>query len=279
MIPSDYDSGEKPNWCPGCADFGVWMSLNTALIKLGKAGNEVLIVYGIGCHGHMVNFTKVNGFEGLHGRPIPVAEGAKIANSDLPVIVIAGDGDTYGEGLGHFITAAKSNHNITVIVHNNQVYGLTIGQTSPTSLKGFKTKTTPEGAPSDPLNPMALAIASGASFVARSFAGDIAHCADMISQAVLHKGFSIIDIFQPCVTFNSLNTYQWFRERIYKLEGHNSSDKEAAIKKGLEEEKLPVGIFYRENRETYEDSIKTIKNTPLAKQKLEVDKEKLLEEF
>ena len=154
---------------------------------------------------------------------------------DVPVIVVAGDGDTYGEGLGHFITAARTNHDVTVIVHNNQVYGLTIGQASPTSLKGFKTKTTPEGVVSEPINPISLAISAGASFVSRSFAGDVPHAVDMIKQAVEHEGFALVDVFQPCVTFNKLNTYQWFRERTYKLENHDSSSKEAALQKAFEE--------------------------------------------
>ena len=276
----DYDSDEKPNWCAnGCGDFGIWVALKKALAEMDLGGDDVLVVYGVGCHGHMVNFTRVNGFEGLHGRPIPVAEGAKTANHDLPVIVIAGDGDTYGEGLGHFITAARTNHDITVIVHNNQVYGLTIGQTSPTSMKGFKTKANPEGEISEPVNPMSLAISAGASFVSRSFAGDIPHAVDTIKQAVRHKGFSLVDIFQPCVTFNKLNTYQWFRERVYKLEGHDPSDKDAAFKKSLEDDKLPIGLFYREERETYEEQLDALKKAPLVRQKPETGRDKLLEEF
>ncbi len=264
-----------------CGDFGIWASLKQAFIKQNLGGDDVLIVYGIGCHGHMVNFTKVNGFEGLHGRPIPAAEGAKLANHKLPIIVVAGDGDTYGEGLGHFITGARSNHNITVIVHNNQVYGLTIGQTSPTSAKGFKTKTTPDGAIAEPINPIGLALASGASFVARGFAGDMQHSAELIKQAMEHKGFALVDIFQPCVTFNYLNTYQWFRERVYKLENenHDSSNMESAMKKAFETERLPIGVFYKEEKQTYEESLPVISHEPLVNQPTKVNKGELLKEF
>ena len=275
----DYDSDEKPNWCVGCGDFGIWVAVKRALAEMDLSGDEVLIVYGVGCHGHMVNFTKVNGFEGLHGRPIPVAEGVKMANHDLPVIVVAGDGDTYGEGLGHFITAARTNHDITVVVHNNQVYGLTIGQTSPTSGKGLKTKANPEGELSEPVNPISLAISAGAGFVSRSFAGDVMHLTQTIKEAVNHKGFSLVDVFQPCVTFNKKNTYQWFKEKIYKLEGHDPKNKEEALKKSFEHDKLPIGIFYQESRPVYERQIPSLKKTPLVKQKIKIDKKKLFEEF
>lgn len=279
MKPQDYDSGEKPNWCAGCGDYGVWLSIKTAFSKLGLQSDGVLVVYGVGCHGHMVNFTKVNGFEGLHGRPIPVAQGAKIANHRLPVLVVSGDGDTYGEGIGHFIAAARANSDITCVVHNNQVYGLTIGQASPTSMRGFKAKSNPEGVISEPVNPIALAIASGATFVARGFAGDMAFTAELIMQAVEHRGFAVVDVFQPCVTFNSLNTYEWFRQRVYKLESHDASDRVAAMKKALETEKLPIGVFYREIRPAYEDELDIIKDVPLVSQSLVVDKDKLLAEF
>ncbi len=279
MNPEDYSTGKKPTWCAACGNFGVWLSVKKALSNLNLGGDEALIFYGIGCHGNTVSFTNINGFKGLHGRPIPAAAGAKMANHKLPIIVIAGDGDTYGEGMNHFLSAARSNHDITVIAHDNQVYGLTTGQASPTTLKGAKTKTTPYGKAEEPVNPITTAIAAGATFVARGFAGEPAFTSELIKQAIEHKGFAIVDVLQPCVTFNSLNTFQWFRERVYKLENHNTGDKIEAMKKALETEKLPIGIFYREEKPTYEEKTPAIKETPLVKQKMEVDNEKLLEEF
>ncbi len=279
MMPEDYNSNEKPTWCSGCSNFGLWLAVKKALNNLNLGGDDAVIFYGIGCHGNTVSFTNVNGFKGLHGRPIPAAEGAKIVNHKLPIIVLGGDGDTYGEGMNHFISAARSNHDITVVVHDNQIYGLTTGQASPTTLKGAKTKTTPEGKIEEPVNPLTTAIAAGATFIARGFAGDMEFTAELIKKAAEHKGFAIVDVLQPCVTFNNLNTFQWFRERIYKLENHDTSDKIAAIKKALETEKLPVGIFYAEKKPTYEEQTPAIKETPLVKQKMEVDMKKLLEEF
>jgi 2-oxoglutarate ferredoxin oxidoreductase subunit beta len=279
MMPEDYNTKQFPNWCPGCGDLSIWASLKSALMKLNLTGDKVLVTYGIGCHGHMVNFLKVNGFEGLHGRPVPVAEGVKLANHKLPVIAVSGDGDAYGEGLTHFLNAARGNHNLTYIVHNNQVYGLTTGQTSPTSMKGFKSKSTPEGVIDEPVNPLTLAISAGATFVSRGFAGDIPFTTELIMQAINHNGFALVDIFQPCVTFNKINTYQWFREHIYKLQDHNTADKIAAMKKAMETEKLPIGIFYKENKPAYEDQVSEIKQLPLIKQSLKVDTKQLMEEF
>ncbi len=281
MMPEGYNSSEKPTWCASCGNFGVWLSAKKALSNLNLGGDEALIFYGIGCHGNTVSFTNINGFKGLHGRPIPAAEGAKMANHELPVIVIAGDGDTYGEGMNHFISAARSNSNITVVVHDNQIYGLTTGQASPTTQKGAKTKTTPEGKIEEPVNPITTAIAAGATFVARGFAGDPEFTTELIKKAIKHKGFALVDVFQPCVTFNSLNTFQWFREKTYKLEEgkHDASDKIEAMKKALETEKLPIGIFYREEKPTHEEQTPAIKETPLVKQKLEADFERLVQEF
>ncbi len=281
MKPEDYNSNEKPTWCGGCGNFGLWLSVKKALNNLKLGADEVLIFYGIGCHGNTVSFANVNGFKALHGRAIPTAAGAKMANHKLPIMVLGGDGDTYGEGMNHFISAARSNHDITVVVHDNQIYGLTTGQASPTTLKGSKTKTTPEGKIEEPVNPITTAIAAGATFVARGFSGDTEFTAELIKKAVEHKGFAVVDVLQPCVTFNNLNTFRWFRERIYKLEGgnHNSSDKMAAMQKALETEKLPFGIFYREEKPTYEEQTPAIKETPLTRHSMEVDKKRLLEEF
>ncbi|MBI3033668.1 2-oxoacid:ferredoxin oxidoreductase subunit beta [Candidatus Woesearchaeota archaeon] len=206
--PQSLNSGVFPNWCAGCGDFSIFAALKNALVKMDMPVEKHFFTYGIGCHGHMVNFMKAYGFEGLHGRPIPVAEGAKLANRELNVIVVAGDGDTYGEGMSHLMHIMRRNFDITLIVHNNMVYGLTIGQASPTADCGFKSRSTPEGLIEHPVNPIALAIAGGATFVARGFAGDPAHLSSLIVEGVNHRGFSIIDVFQPCVTFNHINTYQ-----------------------------------------------------------------------
>ena len=210
-------------------------------------------------------------FNSLHGRPVPPAIGAKIANPDLVVIAVSGDGDGYGEGGNHFIHAARRNHDITYLVHNNQVYGLTKGQASPTSDAGFVTKTTPYGA-ANPVNPIALAVVSGASFVSRGFAGDTEHLANIIKQGITHRGFSLIDILQPCVSFNHQNTFQWYRERVYKLEGEDSydpGDKKAALEKALEwGEKIPIGVIYEEELPVYEDQLPALRKGSLVTQKI-----------
>jgi 2-oxoglutarate ferredoxin oxidoreductase subunit beta len=278
---SDY-AGLEPAWCPGCGNFGILKALNRALVEMKIEPHQVLLVSGIGQAGKLPHYTKGNVFNSLHGRPVPPAIGAKIANSELIVIAVSGDGDAYGEGGNHFIHAARRNHDITYLVHNNQVYGLTKGQASPTSDVGFITKTTPYGAAS-PVNPIALAIVSGASFVGRGFAGDIDHLSNLIKKGITHRGFALIDILQPCVSFNHKNTFQWYKERVYKLEDkrYNSSDKKAALEKALEwGERIPIGIIYEENLPVYEDQLPALSKSPLVKQKIGSHRvEKLLAEF
>lgn len=255
-----------PTWCPGCGDFGIWLSLKQALAGLGIGPSDALLVYGIGCHGNMYDWMRTYAFEGLHGRAIPVAQGAKLANHKLPVIAVTGDGDCLGEGGNHFIHAAKRNPDITVIIHDNQVYGLTTGQASPTAQPGFKTKSTPEGAVDEPINPLTLAICSGATFVARGFAGDTPGLTQLLTAAISHKGFSVVDIFQPCVTFDKVHTYQWYRQRLYELEGtgYVSDNKLKAIAKAFEwGDKIPVGLFYKEDKPTSEDREPALVEKPL----------------
>jgi len=279
----DFATPVFPTWCPGCGNFGIWGALKNALVELDWKPEEVLIVYGIGCSGNGADFLKTYGFHGLHGRTLPVATGAKLSNHELKVVAVAGDGDGYGIGVGHFIHAMRRNLDITLIAHNNQVYGLTTGQTSPTSDKGFATKSTPTGVIELPVNPIALALSSGATFISRGFAGDIKYLTNLLVEALSHKGFSLIDIFQPCVTFNNLNTYDWFRDRVYKLEAenHNPQDKPEAFNKSQEwGDKIPIGLFYKEHRSTYEDELPQIAEKPLVQHDIEnIDISSLLDNF
>ncbi len=267
---NDY-AGGKPAWCPGCGDFSILAAVKKALVDLRLEPYKVLMVSGIGQAGKLPHYTKCNVFNGLHGRPVPAAIGAKIANPELTVIAISGDGDGYGEGGNHWIHAMRRNHDITYLVHNNQVYGLTKGQASPTSDQGFVTKTTLEGAP-PPVYPIALAIAAGAGFIARGFAGDIEHLAELIKAGISYKGFALIDILQPCVAFNHKNTYDWYKERVYKLDeaSYNSSDKMGAFEKSQEwGERIPIGIIYREETASFEEQVPALKKGPLVKQKID----------
>jgi 2-oxoglutarate ferredoxin oxidoreductase subunit beta len=279
---SDY-AGIKPAWCPGCGNFGILRALNRALVELEIEPHQVLLVSGIGQAGKLPHYTRGNVFNSLHGRPVPPAIGAKIVNPELKVIAVSGDGDGYGEGGNHFIHAARRNHDITYLVHNNQVYGLTKGQASPTSDLGFITKTTPDGAAS-PLNPIALAIVCGASFVSRSFAGDVAHLSHVIKEGITHKGFSLIDILQPCPSFNHQNTFQWYRERVYKLEdesGYDPGDRKVALERAQEwGERIPIGIIYRKDLPVYEERLPALSKGPLVRQEnIPTRVEKLLAEF
>lgn len=277
----DYAATTPIAWCPGCGNFGILGALRKALVELGIEPHQLLLVSGIGQAPKLPHYIHDNVFNGLHGRAIPAAAAAKIANHELIVVVIDGDGGAYGEGAGHWLAAMRRNVNMTYLVHNNQVYGLTKGQASPTSDLGFITKTTPMGA-SQPVNPLAVSIASDVSFLARSFAGDGEHLTQMIKKAVQHRGFALLDILQPCVTFNRKNTYQWYRERVYKLEdGYDPGDKAAAFVKAQEwGDRIPVGVIYRQERPVYEEQLPALKEMPLVKQKIDpLQFEKLLDEF
>ncbi len=283
ITADSYKTGFLLTWCPGCGDFGIWTALKDALSKLGIGPDDALLVYGIGCHGNMSDWMRTYAFVGLHGRALPVAQGAKLANHKLPVICVCGDGDCLGEGGNHFIHAAKRNSNITVLIHDNQVYGLTTGQASPTAEPGFKTKSTPQGAVDEPINPLTLSLTAGATFVARGFAGDIPGLSQIIADAVNHKGFSVVDILQPCVTFDKVHTYAWYRQRLYQLqaEGYKPDNKLEAIKRAMEwGDKIPLGIFYKEDKPTSEDREPALARSPLLELPLGVpDLPALLSEF
>jgi 2-oxoglutarate/2-oxoacid ferredoxin oxidoreductase subunit beta len=272
----------KPTWCPGCGDFGIWGAFKNACVKENWDNTNTVLTAGIGCHGHINNYTKITSFEGLHGRAIPLGIGIKIANHKLNVFVFTGDGDCLAEGGNHFIHASRRNHDITVILHNNEIYGLTVGQTSPTSPLGFKTKSTPGGNPDYPINPLGLAIASGATFVARGYAGDIPNLTELIIKANNHHGFSVIDILQPCVTFNKECTHQFYQENCYPLDKkYNSNDKSEAFKKSQEWglKQIPLGIIYEEEKPSYESMIPQIKEKTLIENPIERNLEELFKKY
>ena len=279
---ADY-TGITPSWCPGCGNYGILKAVNEALAGLAIEPHQVLIVSGIGQAGKLPHYTKCNTLNELHGRALPAAIGAKLANPDLIVIAEGGDGDGYGEGGNHFIYSMRRNHDITYLVHNNQVYGLTKGQASPTSDPGFVTRTTPEGA-GPAINPLAMAIAAGATFVARGFAGDIKHLSGVIQKGITHMGFSLIDILQPCVSFNHRNTFSWYKERVYNIEENTSyelGNSVSAFEKAQEwGDKIPIGVLYKKESPSFEARRILPESTPLVKQKLDPrDIEKLLDEF
>jgi len=268
----DLKTPEKNTWCPGCGNFGILVAFKSALVQVGLERDQVVLVSGIGCHGKMVNHVNVNGFHGIHGRVLPLATGIKLANPNLTVVGFAGDADCYDEGWEHFTHAIRRNIDITLIVHNNMVLGLTTGQATATSQQGFKTKSTPFGVIPPMLNPMAHALVSNGTFVGRGFAGDVRHLTGLMVEAIKHRGFSFLDVLQPCVTFNYLNTYDWFKERAYKLEeeGHDYADKQRALEKSFEwGDRIPIGIFYKVERLTYRDSLPHVKDTRLTKLPIE----------
>ena len=278
----DYADKIPIAWCPGCGNFAILQAVRKALVELQLEPHQVLFVSGIGQAPKLPHYTHGNVFNGLHGRTLPVATGAKLANHELVVIGIDGDGGAYGEGAGHLLAAMRRNVDITYLVHNNQVYGLTKGQASPTSDLGFVTKTTPSGAV-QPLNPLALALASDITFLARGFAGDIENLTGLIKAGIEHRGFSLIDILQPCVSFNHKNTFQWYRERVYKVEDevYDSGDRMVVFAKTLEwGDRIPIGTIYRKERPVYEEQFPFLKGMPLIKRKIDPSEfEGLLDEF
>ncbi|MFA5794203.1 MAG: 2-oxoacid:ferredoxin oxidoreductase subunit beta [Candidatus Brocadiia bacterium] len=265
-----FDNNSKPAWCPGCGDFGILNAVKKALVDMSKAPHEVLLVSGIGQASKLPHYLNCNCFDGLHGRLLPVAQGCKIANKDLTVIAVGGDGDNYGEGGNHFIHAIRRNVDITLLVHDNQIYGLTKGQASPTSDAGMVTKVQNYGVLLSPFNPLAVAIALDCGFVARGFAGDIEHLSGLIKEAAAYPGFALVDILQPCVTFNKTNTYKWYRERVYKVNqepGYDPADRLKAFDKSLQwGDKIPIGLVYRKDKTPYHQRVPALKGPALAKQ-------------
>lgn len=276
-----YKGPVDPDWCPGCGDFGVLRAVQTAAGKQGVKPENLAVVSGIGCSSNLPGFIHAYGVHSLHGRSVPVATGVHLANTDLKVVITGGDGDGYGIGVGHLVHAMRRNLDVTYVVMDNQIYGLTTGQASPTTTHEHKTKSTPFGNPEFPLNPLALALTCGASYVARGFSGEAAHLAEMIAGGMAHRGFSLIDVFSPCVTYNKVNTYPFFKQRVYKLEDEkwDTSDFHKALEKSFEwGDKIPLGLFYKEDKPTYQDNEPVLQNGPLTKAELGVSKE-LFDEF
>lgn len=263
----DYESTFENKWCPGCGNFGILAALKDALVDLKRAPEQLLVVSGIGQAAKTPHFLKCNAFHGLHGRALPLATGAKMANHELTIVVHSGDGDCYGEGGNHFIHAIRRNVDLTVLVHNNRVYGLTKGQASPTSALGMVTPMQHRGTVSDPLNPLSMALIAGAGFVARGFSGHGKHLGGLIRAAISHRGFSLIDILQPCVSLNRVNTYEWYSERVYDLapEGYVPDDFSAALTLSHQgDDRLPLGILYRKETPTFMDRMGAFEGRPLV---------------
>jgi 2-oxoglutarate ferredoxin oxidoreductase subunit beta len=291
----DYRTKVHNDWCPGCGDFGILNAVQMALFELKLEPHDVAIVSGIGCSGKTPHFVNTYGFHTLHGRSLPIATGIKLANTALTVVAVGGDGDGYGIGAGHFLNTGRRNLDFTYVVHDNQVYGLTKGQASPTLPKGERTKSMPSPAIIEGINPLATAISAGYTFVARSYALDVRHLKEILKAAILHKGSALVDILQTCPTYNDINTKEWYAgadltskaPRLYKLEetGYDGNVKDPndanevnrmkgqAITRSFEwGEKIPIGVFYRIQEPTYEDMIAqrmpSYKEVPLVKQDL-----------
>ncbi len=261
-------------WCPGCGNFGIRTILMEVFEELNLSPNKIVIVSGIGQAAKMPHYINVNGFHTLHGRAIPIATGVKIANSELTVIAEGGDGDMYAEGGNHFIHGIRRNPNITVIVHNNQIYGLTKGQASPTTMMGVKTPAQPQGVFEEPFNAVSVAISLDASFVARTFVGYKDLTKKIIKEAIKNKGFSFVEIFQPCVSFNKINTYEWYEKNTYFINNHDPYNKIEAMKIAMRTDYFPVGIIYRSDKKDFNKNVDLTK--PLFNKKINKNKLKEL---
>ena len=273
----DFRNNVKPNWCPGCGDFSVQAAIQKAAANIGLEPEEVAIITGIGCSGRLSGYINSYGVHSIHGRALPLAQGVKMANKDLTVIASGGDGDGYAIGMGHTIHALRRNMNMTYIVMDNQIYGLTKGQTSPSSAVGFVTKTTPKGNIEKNVAPLELALSSGATFVAQGFSSDIKGLTKLIEDAINHDGFSFVNVFSPCVTYNKINTYDWFKEHLTSIddiEGYDITDKQLAMKTVLDHESLVKGIVYQDTTTpSYESQISELEHEALAKRDIHITEE------
>lgn len=282
----DFRNNVKPNWCPGCGDFSVQAAIQRASANVGLEPEQLAIVSGIGCSGRISGYINSYGFHGVHGRALPIAQGLKMANRELTVLAAGGDGDGFAIGMGHTVHAIRRNIDVTYIVMDNQIYGLTKGQTSPRSSVGFKTKSTPQGSIESTLAPLEIALAAGATFVAQSFSSNLKQLTALIEEGMKHKGFSLINVFSPCVTFNKINTYDWFKENIVDLEtvpDYDPSNRAQAMSKLMETNGMITGLIYQDkSRKSYEDLVPGFKPEGLANQDVSLSKEdfdKLVAEF
>lgn len=282
----DFRNSVKPNWCPGCGDFSVQAAIQRAAANVGIEPHELAVVSGIGCSGRLSGYINSYGFHGIHGRALPLAQGLKMANRDLHVIASGGDGDGFAIGMGHTVHAIRRDIDLTYVVMDNQIYGLTKGQTSPRSAAGFVTKSTPNGAIEPSLKPLEVALSSGATFVAQGFSTDIKELTALIEEGIKHKGFSFINVFSPCVTYNKVNTYEWFKENLTKLsdiEGYDPQNREQAMQTVMEKEGLVTGIIYQntENK-SYQEQVEGYSEVPLVDVDLKLPEEQfneLVKEF
>jgi 2-oxoglutarate ferredoxin oxidoreductase subunit beta len=253
-----YKSDEKPTWCPGCGDFGVLNALYNAVRAKGWEPKDIVLVSGIGCSSRLPFFANTYGFHGVHGRVMPIATGVRVANPELKVLALGGDGDAFAIGGGHFIHAARRNLDVCYVIMDNAIYGLTKGQTSPTSSVGFVTKSTPKGSPDRSISPLLLALASGATFVARAFSGRPKELAEIIVQGIDHNGFAVVDCYSPCPTFNKVNTFKAYREETANLpEDYDPTDRVKALEYAAKDEPLYLGVFYREQGDSFEDHVRS----------------------
>ncbi len=282
MKSQDYKTSDEIAWCPGCGNFGIWNAVRASLAEMNLAPKDVLLVSGIGQAAKLPHYVQANCFNGLHGRALPVAAAAKMANPKLTVIVTTGDGDCYGEGGNHLLHNIRRNVDLTVLVHDNQIYGLTKGQASPTTDPGTRTKVQTGGVILAPFQPLEVAIALGAGFVARGYTKDQALLSGLIQEAVRHRGFALVDILQPCVSFNKKNTYAWYDKRVYTLGAeYDPADKAAAYVKAAEwGDRIPLGVLYRRESPTYADQSGWADKPPLVEADISrVDVSPLLAEF
>jgi len=265
---------QSPTWCPGCGIYGIYTAFKKAAASLDLNPEQLVIVTGIGCHGRFNNYFKSYGFHGLHGRTLPVATGIKLTNPALQVVAISGDGDAYSIGLGHFIHACRRNINITYLVVDNRIYALTQGQTSPTSSRGFVSVSSPFGSQEEALDGPRLAMAAGATFIGRGFSGQISQLANLIKKGIEHKGLALIEALSPCVTYNKVNTYSWYREHIYNLDedpNYDPHQKSLAWAKVSSQGKIPIGLIYEESRPSFESLVWPDERKPLAFTELKIE--------
>jgi len=277
----EFRNNVRPNWCPGCGDFSVQAAIQRAVANVGLEPEDLAVISGIGCSGRISGYIYSYGFHGIHGRALPIAQGVKMANRDLTVIASGGDGDGFAIGMGHTVHAIRRNIDMTYIVMDNQIYGLTKGQTSPRSEFGFKTKSTPDGSVESALSVIELALTAGAGFVAQGFSSDVKELTSLIEQAIQHKGFSFINVFSPCVTYNKINTYDWFKEHLVNvndIDGYDPGDRSKAMQTVMENNGLVTGLIYQDkSKPSYQELVNGYSQSPLTYANLKISEEKFNE--